>query len=702
MAAITSAATGNWNDTNTWTGAAIPVSGDTVTIANGHTITVPVGYTAVCGTSPADDTGTPALQSSTATGTGILVVNGTFKWQGPVRQSNATWTFNAGSTCTYDASGAGTPASALYSWKIGQANNQSNAKLVLDGTSGSHVTVNSVNNVNSGGFGNIGTSFQDGGRLEATYADFSYQGASSTSGLLIQSRLNSSFANVHLINCTIDNCGYVNVTALGAAASVRIENCKFTNPNVSSASLSFTIQIDPTLATKTTGTRTLKNNEITGKVSLLGTGNVQTGFVIQDNIFRNSPTATVNLNQLVINTGAGVETFTRNLIANISGSSIDPFTQIGFGDYEDSYLWRQCNPATANNHPLYFRHDGGNTTLKRWVLHCAVNDTGGDVVNCTVDTSVSRSFQQTKCVYISNALGNAPGSYLLQQGAVTQDSDVWSFDHNTINGGLASSSTLAHGVAAENGATFVAGSVASVRSNLIYRATDGIAYLVQPHSTATVADASFTVADYNGTYNVNTDIYTPADAKFGSVPGTNDLTGDPQFLDNTRSILTFDQSYLGNAAGTAWANSTAYAVGDVVSSSDSSYYNSTTINWRCTAAHTSATATDKPGSGSAWSGKWEPASIKLIADSVRSGELVNGQSLIGELVAWTRAGYAVQNATYKAAGHDSVTVGASGWYDDLTANSFSNTVSMGTATFEYTPAPTGSGGKNILLLGVGC
>ncbi len=65
MAAITSAATGNWSATGTWTGGVVPGEGDTVTIQNGHTVTINQNITVGA------DSATPAIQMS---GTGKLVL----------------------------------------------------------------------------------------------------------------------------------------------------------------------------------------------------------------------------------------------------------------------------------------------------------------------------------------------------------------------------------------------------------------------------------------------------------------------------------------------------------------------------------------------------------------------------------------------------------------------------------------------------
>ena len=86
MAVITSKATGNWSDGSTWdSDPVIPANGDTVTIANTHTVTLNAdlitGAIDLAGLT-IDNGGT--LQCSTATGTysilcsADITVNGTF------------------------------------------------------------------------------------------------------------------------------------------------------------------------------------------------------------------------------------------------------------------------------------------------------------------------------------------------------------------------------------------------------------------------------------------------------------------------------------------------------------------------------------------------------------------------------------------------------------------------------------------------
>ena len=162
--AYTSVATGNWNNSATWSPAAIPGSGDTVTLANGYTVTVPVSYTATVS----------GISCSSATGTGILIVNGTLDYKDTVNQCSANpWICNS---CTLQADSASTN----IAWNIGYASCTSSpcAVLQLNGTSSSPYTVKVASgSLNSGGFGN-GT-YQDSGTVQATWGSFTNCGTSS-------------------------------------------------------------------------------------------------------------------------------------------------------------------------------------------------------------------------------------------------------------------------------------------------------------------------------------------------------------------------------------------------------------------------------------------------------------------------------------------------------------------------------------------
>lgn len=670
MASITSAGSGNWNSTTSnapWPSGLVPVSGDTVIISNGHTITVPVGYTAVSGASPANDSGTPAVQcSSVSSGTGVLIVNGTFKWQGPVRMGAANWTVGAGGTLTYDASAASTPATALYTWQTCQNNITTNGKLQINGSSGSRCTVNSVSNIQSGGFGNASTNWQGGGQVQAAYTDFSYQGAATSSGYLVQSNLNNSVADSHFDNCTVDNCGMIFATGpfngtagLDPAAIFRLNQTKITNP----ANTSFTVQVSVSTAAFTSGTRQVTNCDIAGRVYIDATL-AANSFTIKHNIFRVSALTGTLQNPVELN-GSIVAAWDQNLAAVITAGSEDPATRLGGGTYTNSYLFRLPVPtgSGANMHVIYVDQRGASLALTGWIFHSAVQDTGGDIVNLDKESaSGSRTVQVKNCIYVPNSAGFVGGSCVNQQGGVNQTHTVITFNHNTIVGSVniaLPNTANVYGVGCEAGTTWPAGAVDSIRSNIIECLSSATNSIANSSNSATVNASAVTAADYNDAFNVSSTIYGNPTAQFASTPGTHDLAANPSFVDSTRSLLTFDQGYFGAPVATAWVTSTAYVVGDLVSSSVGGWYSGQTQNWRCVAAHTSG-ATTKPGSGSVFTADWEPACLKTISDSVIAGTTYSGgtNSIVGELVAWVKTGYAPTNIALKNAGHDGSTIGA--------------------------------------------
>jgi hypothetical protein len=294
-----------------------------------------------------------------------------------------------------------------------------------------------------------------------------------------------------------------------------------------------------------------------------------------------------------------------------------------------------------------------------WVWEYSGTDDNSDFLEISKNATAAVTLTVTNNIFLPNAAGGAVGSFINNVSGASQTNLTTTFNNNTCAVSN-SSPTNVYGVGAESaGTTLPAGAIPSIRNNIAWRPASGSGLIAQSSASATVNNGAVTNADYNCTWQVTGSIYGNPSNQFNVTPGGHDLSVNPLFVDSTRNIFSFDTGYLGHATGTAWVTSTPYTVGQIVSSSDSSFHSGATYNFRCTANHTSS-STNKPGSGSAWAENWEPASLGYIEADVLAGNTYSGgtNSLVGELVKWVNAGFAPTNNALKGAGFNGSDIGA--------------------------------------------
>ncbi len=227
MAAYTANTTGNWNNAATWSGAGIPGSGDTGTINNGVTVTIPDGYTATIGTM-GGTTGTVALTVSSG---GKLVIG----------QGNSGALYLQGDL---DYNGTGNPVVTMAAGSQLRFVPSNGQRIKVYGASGSGCTIN-INGTSSArcsvltdptalsggglkGYFAIAVTGNPQGLRTATYCDFTDIDDGSTGGLggVYDAGSGSSTWTYN----TFTRCGKVGITYNGnSAGSVSFTNNVFSS-----------------------------------------------------------------------------------------------------------------------------------------------------------------------------------------------------------------------------------------------------------------------------------------------------------------------------------------------------------------------------------------------------------------------------------------------------------------------------------------
>lgn len=535
MTAYTSAATGNWSTPTNWSPAGLPGNGDTVTI--GHNITVDT--TTIIGTSPAEGNIVVTVNSG---GGALTVASGiSFTVRGAIALNNAPMTMSAGSTLEFDASLASSPSAQNYELRIGTGHNQTSARLNINGTSGSRVTIRS-NSGGGNGWINDGTGpWLQGGLITGSYVDFLRIGDSSNDSIR---QSPTSSATFYLTDATFTDCGRIGGTYnMGATCSFTLQRINMTNTQHSTDSLRL-----ENAGGYTSGTRLIDDCVFDKEVHFY-TG---AGFTVTNNFFGDT----------VDSTAGDWVSCTGNLFQSNDNLACGGITSSYFlyTAATDNPHYLQPN-TTTNSSYSYNVFEAPNTTNPIDAGDCLLLPSVGSTTTYTMEYNVvvpAANGVTSGCLF--SGLGN--GNWRLN------------CNHNTwyLTANDPTSNNPALGTAGETHNT-AAGQITSFKSNIAASSASRNAYLLRNVNGAPNNDVVTAAnADYNLAYNM----LAGSEGKGYNLPvtgspGANDLAVDPQFVDPTRNAAKWDLSLGG--AGTA-----ANAVTELKRRHKTGYNSNYTIN----------------------------------------------------------------------------------------------------------------------------
>lgn len=529
MASITSTATGNWATGGTWVGGVAPGDGDTAILANGHVITIAAGTSVTVGNSAAPTT--PAIQSAIATGgTGCLIVDtgATLTLKANVIQGNSAWQVNAGATINF------LHATANLTWQIADGNTQANAKLVMAGTLGNRIVVQSTGAANSGGFGyQGGIAYVNSGRMECTYVSFTGIG---TTSLPFNNMEFSATGVAFWDDCLFTSCGPIKTgnNYVAAGATIRIRRCSFFTPVNSSGRV-----VDFLFGTGTHSNILFDTLRWEGSFfSVAQSANV-VGFTMIDCVGCSYGSGAVPFD---CNSAPWTGTITGLFLYNKILASGMP-ANIPNGTYRNlcSMRMHDFNPHAMTIDPKQ------PTTIDTGVWEFGQSDERGDELQINtnpVSVGVAPiSVKNIICPICPDGL-QAAGAFMNVSHSGSSANNRLTMEHCTV--GVSMVGATPGGAFTTENNTGGAGMAQAIHSNIGYRLAAGVGY--QVFQVVGVLDAdTFLNVDYNAhtpATITNTDVYNPLDVTFGQpdAPGLHDVADDPKFLDESRRFLSWGQS----------------------------------------------------------------------------------------------------------------------------------------------------------------
>lgn len=518
-AAFTSKADGNWSASGqtTWNEVGVPGNGDTVTIGAGHDITVDVNTT--IGDSPAT---AADVITVTTTGTITVATGVTFTIKGCVTMEDGNFTMAAGSIVEFQV-----PSTKRYWFRTGKAANDT-CKVVINGSSGSRCAFRSSSGAGIAYFDSQG--FAGNSLIQAEYCDFTLIGDATED--FAEPYCNSSGQDFYLRYCTLTSCGELDTAVnVNTNASLELLNCTWATTVASSC-----VTLDG--GSSPAGG---KVHSVIGcsfdKVAIV----VPTGYTLTNNYFGDGMTNT--------NTSAGWVLFQDNFLVKSAQGPI-----IATGDVANCYVYKK---SVANPHFLSMTTSRGVAITGTIFEHGGTQQDGDCIVFGSPGSALV--YSASNCIVLPNSNGGATGTMLTLGGSanVTMTANHNTYHSNTTSGGITIAETY----------TGFAGMMPSARSNLTWNQTASNSMVMNNSSTNDAVANYITNAGYNGIWNGAATTYDLAAGTINTDNRASDVTGDPDFVDETRDLASWDASLGGagtESAALSRLSADPYLVDDLV------------------------------------------------------------------------------------------------------------------------------------------